>query len=141
MLISGTAPEFVRTVTAEMIAGRGDALPVGALPVDGTYPSGTAAYEKRNISELVAVWDPDTCIQCGNCGFVCPHSVIRTKLYDRGQLDHAPETADSAPLKGVGVRRTRESLHGCGEDCSGCGLYGEACPAVAPGTPITKENN
>ena len=72
------APEFVRTVTAEMMAGRGDDLPVSALPVDGTYPSGTAAYEKRNISELVAVWDPDLCIQCGNCSFVCPHSVIRS---------------------------------------------------------------
>src|SRR5215207_3465883 len=140
-LISGTAPEFVRTVTAEMIAGRGDALPVGALPVDGTYPSGTAAYEKRNISELVAVWDPDTCIQCGNCGFVCPHSVIRTKLYDRGQLDQAPETFESAPLNGVGVPDTRYTLQVYVEDCTGCGLCVEACPAVAPGTPITKAIN
>ena len=74
------APEFVRTVTAAMMAGRGDELPVSALPVDGTYPSGTTAYEKRNISELVAVWDPDLCIQCGNCSFVCPHSVIRSTL-------------------------------------------------------------
>ena len=76
------APEFVRAVTAAMMAGRGDQLPVSALPVDGTYPSGTAAYEKRNISELVAVWDPDLCIQCGNCSFVCPHSVIRSTHYD-----------------------------------------------------------
>ena len=76
------APEFVRAVTAEMMAGRGDDLPVSALPVDGTYPSGTTAYEKRNISELVAVWDPDLCIQCGNCSFVCPHSVIRSRYYD-----------------------------------------------------------
>ena len=73
------APNFVSTVTAEMMAGRGDNLPVSALPADGTYPSGTTAYEKRNISELVAVWDPDLCIQCGNCSFVCPHSVIRSK--------------------------------------------------------------
>ncbi len=81
-LVPVHAPEFVRTVTAEMMAGRGDDLPVSALPVDGTYPSGTTAYEKRNISELVALWDPDLCIQCGNCSFVCPHSVIRSKYYD-----------------------------------------------------------
>ena len=68
------APEFVRDVTAAMMAGRGDVLPVSALPVDGTFPSGTTAWEKRNISELVPVWDPDLCIQCGKCGFVCPHA-------------------------------------------------------------------
>ena len=79
------APAFVRTVTAAMLAGRGDELPVSALPVDGTYPSGTAAYEKRNISELVPVWDPDLCIQCGNCSFVCPHCVIRSRFYDESR--------------------------------------------------------
>ena len=100
------APDFVRSVTAEMMAGRGDALPVSALPVDGSFPSGTAAFEKRNISDLVAVWDPDTCIQCGNCSFVCPHSVIRTKLYDRDRLDGAPETFPSAPLDAVGLPET-----------------------------------
>ena len=68
-----------------MLAGRGDELPVSAMPVDGTYPSGTAAYEKRNISDLVAVWDPDTCIQCGSCSFVCPHSVIRSRFYEPGR--------------------------------------------------------
>ena len=74
-----------------MMAGRGDELPVSALPVDGTWPSGTAAYEKRKISELVAVWDPELCIQCGNCSFVCPHSVIRSKYYDQSQVAGAPE--------------------------------------------------
>ena len=97
-----TAPEFVRTVIAEMIAGRGDALPVGALPADGTYPSGTAAYEKRNISELVAIWDLDTCIQCGNCTFVCPHSAIRTKFYKQDRLSGAPASFPSVPLSAVG---------------------------------------
>ena len=90
-VVPAYAPEFVRTVTAEMMAGRGDALPVSALPVDGTFPSGTTAYEKRRISDLVAEWDPDACIQCGNCSFVCPHSVIRSKYVDKSALDGAPE--------------------------------------------------
>ncbi len=140
-IVPADAPQFVRTVTAEMIAGRGDLLPVSALPADGTYPSGTAAYEKRNISELVAVWDPSTCIQCGNCGFVCPHSVIRTKLYESDLLDGAPESFASAPLNAVGLPESRYSLQVYAEDCTGCGLCVEACPAVAPGTPLTKAIN
>jgi pyruvate-ferredoxin/flavodoxin oxidoreductase len=137
-LVPAGAPDFVRNVTAEMIAGRGDALRVSALPVDGSYPSGTGAYEKRNISDLVAVWDPDTCIQCGNCSFVCPHSVIRTKLYEQGRLHDAPATFASAPLDAVGLPDTRYTLQVYVEDCTGCGLCVEACPAVIPGTPITK---
>ena len=139
--VPATAPEFVRTVTAEMIAGRGDALPVGALPADGTYPSGTAAYEKRNISELVAIWDPDTCIQCGNCTFVCPHSVIRTKFYEQDRLRGAPASFPSVPLSAVGLPDTRYTLQVYAEDCTGCGLCVEACPAIAPGTPLTKAIN
>src|ERR1039457_1657967 len=104
------APEFVRTVTAAMMAGLGDQLPVSALPVDGTYPSGTTAYEKRNISELVAEWDPDLCIQCGNCSFVCPHSVIRSTYYDESLLDGAPPDFRSAPLDTRGLPDTRFTL-------------------------------
>ena len=140
-IVPAHAPEFVRTVTAEMMAGRGDALPVSALPVDGTYPSGTAAFEKRNISELVAVWDPDLCIQCGNCSFVCPHSVIRSKHYDQSQLAGAPDLFASAPLNAVGLPDTRYTLQVYVEDCTGCGLCVEACPAVAPGDPVTKAIN
>src|SRR5271166_1885392 len=135
------APDFVRTVTAEMIAGRGDALPVSALPVDGSYPSGTSAYEKRNISDLVAVWDPDTCIQCGNCSFVCPHSVIRSKLYDQERLHDAPATFPSAPLDAVGLPDARYTLQVYVEDCTGCGLCVEACPVSAVAEPARRAIN
>ena len=135
------APDFVRMVTAEMLAGRGDDLPVSALPVDGTYPSGTAAYEKRNISELVAVWDADLCIQCGNCSFVCPHSVIRSRQYDQSQLAGAPDGFRSAPLSAVGLPDTRYTLQVYVEDCTGCNLCVEACPVTAPGDPIRKAIN
>ncbi len=140
-VVPAHAPEFVRTVTAEMLAGRGDDLPVSALPVDGTYPSGTAAYEKRNISELVAVWDSDLCIQCGNCSFVCPHSVIRSRYYDESRLEGAPDGFRSAPLDAVGLPDTRYTLQVYVEDCTGCGLCVEACPVVAPGDPVRKAIN
>ena len=135
------APEFVRTVTAEMLAGRGDELPVSALPVDGTYPSGTAAYEKRNISELVAVWDSDLCIQCGNCSFVCPHSVIRSRHYDQALLEGAPDGFRSAPLEAVGLPDARYTLQVYVEDCTGCELCVQACPVVAPGDAGRKAIN
>jgi pyruvate-ferredoxin/flavodoxin oxidoreductase len=128
------APEFVRTVTAVLLAGRGDELPVSALPADGTYPSGTSRYEKRNISDLVAVWDPDTCIQCGNCSFVCPHSVIRSTFYPDGALDGAPEGFESAPLDSRGLPDRRFTLQVYAEDCTGCGLCVEACPVPLRGT-------
>ena len=140
-VVPAHAPEFVRTVTAEMMAGRGDDLPVSVLPVDGTYPSGTAAYEKRNISELVAVWDSELCIQCGNCSFVCPHSVIRSRYYDQSRLESAPDSFRSAPLEAVGLPDTRYTLQVYVEDCTGCELCVEACPVVAPGDPIRKAIN
>ena len=127
------APEFVRTVTATMLAGRGDELPVSALPADGTYPPGTAKYEKRNISDLVAVWDPETCIQCGNCSFVCPHSVIRSTFYSDGLLDGAPDGFKSAPLDSRGLPDSAFTLQIYAEDCTGCGLCVEACPVPLRG--------
>ena len=135
------APRFVRDVTATMMAGRGDDLPVSALPVDGTYPSGTTAFEKRNISELVALWDPDLCIQCGNCSFVCPHSVIRSKFYDKAQLDGAPAGFPSMPLQVRGLPDTGYTLQVYLEDCTRCGLCVEACPAQAPTEPARKAIN
>ena len=140
-VVPADAPEFVRAVTAEMMAGRGDELPVSALPVDGTYPSGTTAYEKRNISELVAVWDADLCIQCGNCSFVCPHSVIRSRYYDESRLEGAPDGFPSAPLDAVGLPDTRYTLQVYVEDCTGCALCVEACPVTAPGDPARKAIN
>ena len=140
-MVPADAPEFVRTVTAEMMAGRGDELPVSALPVDGTYPSGTAAYEKRNISELVADWDQDLCIQCGNCSFVCPHGVIRSTYYDESLLAGSPEHFQSAPLDARGLPDTRFTLQVYAEDCTGCELCVQACPVAAPDNPDRKAIN
>jgi pyruvate-ferredoxin/flavodoxin oxidoreductase len=140
-LVPDGAPEFVRHVTAEMMAGRGDRIPVSALPADGTWPSGTAAYEKRNISDLVASWDPEMCIQCGNCSFVCPHSVIRSKYYDRSALDGAREGFRSAPLNSRGLPDTAYTLQIYAEDCTGCALCVEACPVSAPDDSARKAIN
>jgi pyruvate-ferredoxin/flavodoxin oxidoreductase len=134
-IVPETAPAFVRDVTAVMMAGRGDDLPVSALPVDGTYPSGTTAYEKRRISDEVALWDPDGCIQCGNCVFVCPHAVLRSRFYDADELAGAPEGFESAPLNAAGLPGSRYTLQVYAEDCTGCGLCVEACPvSPVPGT-------
>ena len=140
-LVPADAPEFVRTVTAAMMAGDGDQLPVSALPVDGTYPSGTTKYEKRNISDLVAVWDSELCIQCGNCSFVCPHSVIRSRYYDPDRLDGAPDRFRSAPLNAAGLPDARYTLQVYVEDCTGCGLCVEACPVSAANEPAHKAIN
>jgi pyruvate-ferredoxin/flavodoxin oxidoreductase len=140
-LVPAGAPEFVRKVTAVMMAGRGDELPVSALPVDGTYPSATTAYEKRNVSELVARWDEELCIQCGNCSFVCPHSVIRSRYYEPGRLQGAPDGFRSAELNAPGVPDTRFTLEVYVEDCTGCGLCVEACPVSAPGDAAHKAIN
>lgn len=127
--VPDTAPEFVRRVTAMMMAGRGDELPVSALPVDGTYPTATSAWEKRNISQFVPIWESDICIQCGNCSLVCPHSVIRSKFFHESRLEQAPATFRSAPLTGRGFPETRYTLQVFVEDCTGCALCVEVCPA------------
>src|SRR5260370_27967350 len=111
-----------------MIAGEGDALPVSALPVDGTYPSGTACWEKRNIALEMPVWDPDLCIQCGKCVMVCPHAVIRMKVYDASNLDQAPETFVSTDARFKEFPGMKYTLQVSPEDCTGCGLCVEACP-------------
>ncbi len=132
--VPANAPEFVRNVTASMLLGTGDQLPVSALPVDGTYPSGTTKYEKRNISDIIAEWDSEACIQCGNCAFVCPHAVLRAKYYNSSALDGAPEGFGSAPLNAAGFPGSHYTLQVYAEDCTGCGLCVEACPVKPLGT-------
>ncbi|HVB39201.1 MAG TPA: 2-oxoacid:acceptor oxidoreductase family protein, partial [Vicinamibacterales bacterium] len=140
-VVPASAPEFVRTVTARMFEGQGDTIPVSLMPIDGTFPSGTAAWEKRNIADEVPVWQPDLCIQCGQCGFVCPHSVIRARYYDGERLHGAPETFKSAPVNARGYPGVRFSLQFYVEDCTGCGLCIEACPAQSPADPAVRAIN
>ena len=122
------APSFVQHVTAAMIAGRGNELPVSAMPVDGTYPSGTSQWEKRNIADAVPAWHAAECVQCGNCVMVCPHAAIRSRYYDAGALAGAPAAFLSAPLVGRGYPNRRFTLQVSAEDCTGCELCVEACP-------------
>jgi pyruvate-ferredoxin/flavodoxin oxidoreductase len=135
------APDFVRRVTARMMEGLGDKIPVSAMPIDGTFPSGTAAWERRNIAEQVPVWEPELCVQCGQCSFVCPHSVIRAKYYDADRLIGAPESFKSAPINVRGFPDVRFTLQFWVEDCTGCALCTEACPALSPTDPTTKAIN
>jgi pyruvate-ferredoxin/flavodoxin oxidoreductase len=127
--VADEAPAFVRDVLGKMIAGEGDTLPVSALPCDGTYPSATAQWEKRNIALEIPVWDPDICIQCGKCVMVCPHAVIRMKVYDPAALNHAPETFLSTDARFREFPDRKYTLQVSPEDCTGCGLCVEACPA------------
>jgi len=123
------APEFVRNVTAMMIEGKGDSLPVSAIPVDGTWPTGTTQYEKRNIGVHIPVWEPDVCIQCGTCSFVCPHATIRIKAFEPGLLAKAPASFKSAEAKGKEMKGLRFTVQVAPEDCTGCGSCVYACPA------------
>ncbi|HVC59818.1 MAG TPA: pyruvate:ferredoxin (flavodoxin) oxidoreductase [Acetobacteraceae bacterium] len=132
------APEFVRDVTAMMLEGRGDEIPVSKLPADGTWPSGTAVWEKRNVADTVAAWDQDLCIQCGQCSFVCPHGVIQARYLDAARLDGAPESFKSAPINVRGFPDMRFTLQFSVEDCTGCALCYEACPASSPADPAAK---
>ncbi len=129
-IVSDQAPEFVRKVTAQMMAGKGDLIPVSQLPVDGTYPSATTQWEKRNIAQQLPIWEEDACIQCGNCSIVCPHAAIRAKFYDRSILEDAPDGYKSAPITARGFPDTRYTLQVYAEDCTGCTLCVDACPMV-----------
>lgn len=126
--VSAQAPAFVRDVLGTIIAGEGDNLPVSAMPVDGTYPTGTTQWEKRNIALEIPVWEPDICIQCAKCVFVCPHAVIRQKVYDPAVTENAPETFKSAKSRFKEFPDMQYTLQVAPEDCTGCYLCVEACP-------------
>lgn len=130
VFLSEKAPKFVKEVTQKMMLGLGDDIPVSAMPVDGTFPNGTTKWEKRNVSDQVAIWDEKTCIQCGNCSFVCPHSVIRAKFFHEGYLEKAPLDFKSATINARGFPETKYALQVYLEDCTGCNLCYEACPAI-----------
>ena len=126
--VPAEAPEFVQRVSARIIAGEGDSLPVSAMPIDGTFPSGTAQWEKRNIALEIPVWDEGLCIQCGKCVLVCPHSVIRAKVYDPAALAGAPPAFKSVPARWKDFKELRYSLQVAPEDCTGCTLCVQVCP-------------
>ncbi|MBN2146576.1 MAG: pyruvate:ferredoxin (flavodoxin) oxidoreductase [Anaerolineales bacterium] len=127
--VPAEAPEFVRNVLGKMISLEGDMVPVSAMPVDGTFPSGTTQWEKRNIALEIPVWEPDLCIQCGKCVYVCPHAVIRAKVYDSALIDKAPETFKSKPASWKELPNTHYTIQIAPEDCTGCALCVEVCPA------------
>jgi pyruvate-ferredoxin/flavodoxin oxidoreductase len=122
-------PEFIQDVTGEIIGGRGAQIPVSELPDDGTYPTGTTKFEKRNIAEQIPVWDSDTCIQCGDCSAVCPHAVIRLKIYNEEYLKKAPATFKSTYARGKEFAGKIFTLQVSPEDCTGCGACVNICPA------------
>ena len=141
--IYGEAPDFVRQVLGEIIAGRGDQLPVSVFPEDGTFPLGTTKYEKRDIADQVPVWDPDLCTQCNKCVAICPHGVIRAKVYDKALLEDAPVTLKHTPAKGRPFDKENEvyTLQVSVLDCTGCRLCVEVCPAVSKENPGYKAIN
>ena len=128
-VVSPKAPKFVKEVTAEIMAGFGDLLPVSKMPVDGTYPTGTARWEKRNIALEIPVWDQPVCIQCNKCAMVCPHATIRVKVFDPKYLKDAPPTFKSMDYKGTEYKGMKYAVQVAPEDCTGCGLCVEVCPA------------
>lgn len=126
--INERAPRFVKEVTMQMIKGFGDQLPVSKLPADGTYPTGTTRFDKANLAQTIPIWEPEICIQCGNCVMVCPHATIRAKFYHKTKLDDAPDGFRAANVQSRGFPDTRYTLQVYPEDCTGCGVCVQACP-------------
>ena len=126
--ISSKAPEFVRNVLGQIAGNHGDLLPVSAIPAGGAFPTGTAQWEKRNIAQFIPAWDKDLCIQCGKCVMVCPHAVIRAKVYSPELGDKAPATFQWAKPKWKGMEQERYTLQVAPEDCTGCAVCVDVCP-------------
>jgi pyruvate-ferredoxin/flavodoxin oxidoreductase len=143
-IVPREAPDFVQRVTAVMLAGNGDKLPVSAFPVDGTWPTGTSQWEKRGIALEIPIWDPKICIQCNKCSFVCPHAAIRTKAFEPGELEGAPEGFRSLDYKGrdLGTAPSgatwKYAVQVAPDDCTGCGLCVAVCPAKDKSNPRHK---
>jgi pyruvate-ferredoxin/flavodoxin oxidoreductase len=128
-VVPADAPDFVRNVTAVLMAGRGDQLPVSAFPVDGTFPTGTTRYEKRAIAHEIPVWDPSICIDCGKCAMVCPHAAIRMKVFPAAAVDGAPAGYQSKEFKSRDLVDHRITIQVAPDDCTGCGVCVDVCPA------------
>jgi len=140
-LVSERAPDFVQKVSAVMMAGKGDLLPVSAFPVDGTWPVATAKWEKRNLALEIPVWDPKVCIQCNQCALVCPHAAIRAKVYDEPALASAPSTFKSTAYRAAEYKGKAFTIQVAPEDCTGCNLCVNVCPAKDRTNPRHKAIN
>ncbi|MCD6303916.1 MAG: pyruvate:ferredoxin (flavodoxin) oxidoreductase, partial [Planctomycetes bacterium] len=140
-IVPDEAPEFVKNVTAKIMAGHGESIPVSAMPPDGTWPSATTQWEKRNVALEVPIWNPQACIQCGKCSIVCPHAAIRAKVYDPALLADAPESFRSADAKGKDFAGLKWTIQVAPEDCTGCGACVHACPAKDKADPSRKAIN
>ncbi|MDJ0676741.1 MAG: pyruvate:ferredoxin (flavodoxin) oxidoreductase [Calothrix sp. MO_167.B42] len=136
-----SAPEFVQDVLCTMMARQGDDLPVSALPVDGTYPTGTAKWEKRNVAQEIPVWDTDVCVQCGKCVMVCPHAAIRGKAYQPDELEQAPSTFKFTNARDKDFAGQKFTIQVAPEDCTGCGICVDICPAKNKAQPELKAIN
>lgn len=139
--ISPQAPDFVREVEGKILVGQGDELPVSMLPCDGTYPTATSKWEKRNVGEFIPVWDPDVCVQCGKCVMVCPHAVIRAKTYEAGQLENAPPTFKAIDPRDKDFSGQKFTIQVAPEDCTGCAICVDICPAKNKSQPSRKAIN
>ncbi len=132
------APAFVKDVLGKIITGNGDDLPVSAMPVDGTFPSGTTQYEKRRVAQEIPVWDPELCIQCARCSLVCPHGTVRVKVYEPGQAASAPASFKSMEAKHKDWKGLKLTVQVAPEDCTGCGLCVDVCPGKSKTDPKHK---